>query len=376
MLKAGDEPDHRVLNVAGQTGREAVDVDLAGVPPFRFQEQLVPRAVGKADDFGLKRGAVAGPHRFDLAGVHRRPVQVRLHQLVDGRIGVGDPAGKLVLLDPVGQKRKGLGIVVARLDLQSCVVQRATVEAGRRAGLEAGQTQADALKRLADARRGPFAGSAAGRLLFATVKYPLHERAGTEDDRPGTVFGVAVYANAGDPRASLGALDQEVLDQLLSQVEVWLLLDEPLDLLLIGSLVGLGSRAVHGGALPLVEQAELKARAVDGQAHRSAEGVDFADDLPLGNPADGRIAAHLGDRIQVARQQGRAGSHPRSGQGRFGTGMAGADHQDVVVVAAGGHIRMIRCPPRPGKWLWSDAVAAGWLGHRSALPQPPCRPQG
>ena len=33
-----------------------------------------------------------------------------------------------------------------------------------------------------------------------------------------------------------------------------------------------------------------------------------------------------------------------------GTGMAGADHQDVVVVAEGGHTRMIRCPPRAGAW--------------------------
>ena len=47
------------LHVARQAHREAVDVDLARVEPFRLEKNLVPLLVGEADDLVLERRTVA-----------------------------------------------------------------------------------------------------------------------------------------------------------------------------------------------------------------------------------------------------------------------------------------------------------------------------
>ena len=75
LLQAGDQPQHGVLQFARQARRKAVDVDFVGVPPFRFEKQLVRRLVGEADDLGFDRRAVARPGRLDLPGVHRGAMQ-------------------------------------------------------------------------------------------------------------------------------------------------------------------------------------------------------------------------------------------------------------------------------------------------------------
>ena len=89
------------------------------------------------------------------------------------------------------------------------------------------------------------------------------------------------------------------------------------------------------GPLAAVEHAELDARGVDGPAHGAAQGVDFADELPLGHAADGRIAAHLGDGIEIAGQQCGPRAMRAGGRGRLGARMAAADHQDVEITGMG-----------------------------------------
>ena len=142
-----------------------------------------------------------------------------------------------------------------------------------------------------------------------------------------------------------------------------LLLDQALDLLLIGFLVGLGPGAVHRRAFAAIEHPKLDARGVDRPPHRAAQGVDLADDLPLGHAADGRIAAHLGDGVQIGRQQRSARPHASGGQRRLGAGVAGADHNDVIIVLARGHKVMIR-----------DALPAGRPGALFREGEAPAEP--
>ena len=127
------------------------------------------------------------------------------------------------------------------------------------------------------------------------------------------------------PPATL--FSQQIFDDFLPQREVRLLFDEPLDFDLIRFLVGLGPRAVHRRAFAAIEHAELNAGGVDRPAHRAAEGVDLADDLPLGDAADRRVAAHLADGVAIGRQQRGARPQPRGRQRRLGAGMAGADRR-------------------------------------------------
>ena len=157
----------------------------------------------------------------------------------------------------------------------------------------------------------------------------LEERAGGHDDgaravvdrRPGS-------ATPDDPPV----LDDDRLDHLLPERQVLLPLDGQLGQELIGLLVALGAGAVHRRPLAAVEQAELDGRGVGEHAHRAAQGVDLADDLPLGHAADRRVAAHLADGVAVDRQQRGPQPHPRRGQRGLEPGVAGADDDDVEIV--------------------------------------------
>ena len=85
------------------------------------------------------------------------------------------------------------------------------------------------------------------------------------------------------------------------------------------------------GAARGVEQAELDADGVGDFAHDAAERVDFADEVALGHAADGRIAAHLGDEVEVHGDERGLEAHARGGHGRFAAGVPGAHHDDIVL---------------------------------------------
>jgi len=94
-------------------------------------------------------------------------------------------------------------------------------------------------------------------------------------------------------------------------------------------LVALGAGAPDGGAAGGVEQAELDAAGVGDLAHDAAEGVDLADQMALGDAADGWVAGHLGDEVEVEREERCAQTHARGGGGGFAACVAGADDKDV-----------------------------------------------
>ena len=70
-------------------------------------------------------------------------------------------------------------------------------------------------------------------------------------------------------------------------------------------------------------------------AHDAAEGVDFAHQVALGDAADGRIAGHLCDEIEVEREQGGAQAHARRGDRGFATSVSCADDHYVVLFREG-----------------------------------------
>ena len=188
-------------------------------------------------------------------------------------------------------------------------VDRPAVEPGRRAGLEALRARSPSDR---EAAGEPFgrgvARAAAGGLDLAGVHQRLEERAGRQDDGPGAVRRRRrrhADARGRDPPSTTSASTISC-----RSVRFVLALDGQLGEELVRLLVALGPGAVHRRALAAVEQAELDGGGVGDDAHRAAEGVDLADDLPLGDPADRRVAAHLADGVAVHRQQGGAPAHP------------------------------------------------------------------
>ncbi len=103
----------------------------------------------------------------------------------------------------------------------------------------------------------------------------------------------------------------------------------------VGLLVALGAGRPDGGTARGVEQAELDADGVGDFGHDAAESVDLADDVSLGDAADGGVAGHLRDEIGVEGEQRGAQSHARRGHGGFAAGMTGADYGNVEMFGKG-----------------------------------------
>ncbi len=86
------------------------------------------------------------------------------------------------------------------------------------------------------------------------------------------------------------------------------------------------------GAAAGVEEAELDADGIGRFAHGAAEGVDLADQVTLGDAADGGVAGHLRDEVEVHGHDGGPEPHARAGAGRLAPGVTGADNYHVVLL--------------------------------------------
>ena len=67
--------------------------------------------------------------------------------------------------------------------------------------------------------------------------------------------------------------------------------------------VGLGPWPLDGGALALVQDPKLNAGRIGDPAHQAVKRIDFADEMALAEPANGRIARHLANRVETVRDE-------------------------------------------------------------------------
>ncbi len=94
--------------------------------------------------------------------------------------------------------------------------------------------------------------------------------------------------------------------------------------------VGLGARPLNRGPLRAVQHAELNAGLVGDAAHQPVQRVDLAHEMTLAEPANGRIAGHLADGLDLVRDQRRARAHAR-GRGRgLAAGVSAANHDHII----------------------------------------------
>jgi hypothetical protein len=114
------------------------------VKSFWLKENLVPLLVREAHHLVLDRGAIARPGALDLAGIHRRTVQIGPDHRMPGRAGIGDAAGDLRGLDPLGEIGHWRRRVVARLAVEAGPVDGPAVQPRRRPGLEPAQRESQA----------------------------------------------------------------------------------------------------------------------------------------------------------------------------------------------------------------------------------------
>ncbi len=79
-----------------------------------------------------------------------------------------------------------------------------------------------------------------------------------------------------------------------------------------------------------IQQAKLDADSVGHLAHDSAQRVHLAHEMPLGDAANGGIARHLRDEIEVKRIQRSLQAHARRSHGGFATGMTRTYHHNII----------------------------------------------
>ncbi len=101
-------------------------------------------------------------------------------------------------------------------------------------------------------------------------------------------------------------------------------------MLLIAPPVGLRAQRMNGGAFPEVQHPVLDAAGVRRLSHLSAERVQLPHQMALARPADGRVARHIADRVEIDRKYDRSQSHPRAGQPCLDPGVSGPDHRRII----------------------------------------------
>ena len=65
--------------------------------------------------------------------------------------------------------------------------------------------------------------------------------------------------------------------------------------------------------------------------HGAAHGVDFLDQMAFADTADGWVARHLAQRLNVMREQQSLLPHAGGSEGSLGTGVTTADNDDVEI---------------------------------------------
>ena len=155
---------------------------------------------------------------------------------------------------------------------------------------------------------------------FAVQKRPSRQHHG---------FAAKAHANLGDSTHDSIALHHEVIHGLLEQPEVGLIFQLVANRRLVQHPVGLRPRRPHSRAFGAVEDAELDARFVGRQSHRAAHGVDFFDQVAFADTADGRVATHLPQRLDVVRQEQGFAAHAGAGQCGLGASVATTDDDNV-----------------------------------------------
>ena len=71
---------------------------------------------------------------------------------------------------------------------------------------------------------------------------------------------------------------------------------------------------------------------IRGPGHDATQRVHFPRQMALADAADGRVAAHLAQGVQVVGQEQRARSDPRGRQGRLGSGVATTDDDAIECI--------------------------------------------
>ena len=261
---------------------------------------------------------------------------------------VGNVAGHLTQRDTVGRKRERQGWGIAMLRFQTREIYCPAVQPRGRAGLEPAHLETQGSELVGQSHGRQVTGPPPGIIGQADMDQAAHERTGRDDHRSAQKADTGTGINA----FQLVPFPMEGRHLTLLEMQIILLLQDSFHAQTIQLFVRLGSRGAHGRPLAGIENAELNSGSINVLGHFATQGIDLLDQMALGQSADGRIAGHKRNGVQIDRQHQRTATHASSRQGRFATGMAGADNDYVidgfVAMHTGTHVS------RETSWSLSD----------------------
>ncbi len=260
------------LHRDGQGSGQPVHVQLVSVESFGFEEDLVSLGLGKLHDLVFDRRTITRSPSADRSAVQRRLLEMCADDVLDRFPGPRDPARQLTRQLDVIIEGKTIGGAVSVLALDP----------------------------------GPIDAA--------------HHGAGAE----------AASVSRHDARGARPVREQ-TSDHSLRELEPRELLEQRPHGAAVQRPVALRSRRPDGGTLRTVEHTELDRRAIGRPTHDAAEGIDLAHHGALRDPADGGIAGHLPNRVEVGGQEEDAGTEAGSHHRSLRSCMAGSHHDHVIV---------------------------------------------
>ena len=96
--------------------------------------------------------------------------------------------------------------------------------------------------------------------------------------------------------------------------------------------IRLRPRTAYGRSFAAVQYAKLDTREVGRSPHQPIERVDFPDEMPLAEPANGGIARHRAHRAEAMGDEGRARTHAGAGSRCLAAGMSAPDDDHIESV--------------------------------------------
>jgi len=158
------------------------------------------------------------------------------------------------------------------------------------------------------------------------VNAAAQECARSDDDAP---RGEASTFESFDADDALAFVEQQTTDSALHRRYPRMLLDKLPNRSPIETAVALGARCPNSRSLAAIEHSKLEHGEICCTAHDPTKRIDLTYDGSLGHTTDGRIAGHLTDGFEGTRYDCNAGAGPRGRYRRLGTGVTGADNDNI-----------------------------------------------
>jgi len=214
------------------------------------------------------------------------------------------------------------------LYLESGIIDRSAVDPRRCSRLEARYRKAGLFELLREVRGRSLASSPSGDTGLGADVNPAAQKSACRDYNALRAK-APPFEGLDAQNATLVRREEETSNSALHRLQRCLLLEEGSDRTAVQSAITLCAWSPDSRSFAAVKHPELDHREIGGSPHDSAEGIDFPDDGTFCNASNSRVARHLTDRLESARNQSDSSTKPRRCYRRLGARVASAYDYNV-----------------------------------------------